>query len=232
MLSKYDLMNNPEIVQPLGSRKGVLNKPCNINLDIDRLFIAKDNVNLLVHNLYNIYQQNGGKGSKQKFRDLIPKLMNKFIHENDLSGYEAAEAQATGINNYVTVLKTINNDFMSECYKYFRWNSYNPFQDNVEVGPVESRVLKKSYELTADDHGTLDLWREQFTQVLNRNFRNNNKIPVYRTGIHTRHYDRSNEGLLFNNPDRASLETPVRGYDMSQIHKSIDRYKSEEWYGM
>ncbi len=232
MLSKYDLMNNPELVQPLGSRKGVLNKPTELSLDMNEIFISQSNINLLSHNLYTIYQQNGGKGTRKKFKELIPKLMNKFMFENDLNSYETAEAHTIGVNNHTTVLKAINKDFMSECYKHFKWNTYNPFQDDVEVGPVEARVLKKSYELTADDHGELDVWREQFVQVLNRNFRNNNKIPAYRTGIHARHYDRSNEGLHYNNPDRSSLDTPIYGYDMRQISKGIDKYKSEEWYGM
>ena len=232
MLSKRDLMDNPELVQPLGTRKGVLNKPTELKIDIEELFIARANNNLLVHNLFTIYQQNGGKGTREKFAEVIRRLMNKFIYENDLRAYETAETQATGIVNYVSLLKTINNDFMSSTYKYFKWNSYNPFQDNVEVGEWENRVLKKSYDLTNEDHGSLDLWREQFVQVLGRNFRDNNRIPAHRIGIQSRHYDRSNEGLRFNNPDRSSLETPIHGYDMSQLHRGTDKYQSEEWYSM
>ena len=78
----------------------------------------------------------------------------------------------------------------------------------------------------------MELWREQFTSVLNRQFRNNNKIPAYHVGIHTRHFDRGNEGLRYNNPDRSSLETPIYGYDMSRISDSVCNYKQDDWFGV
>lgn len=230
MLSQKDLLFHPSDVQPLGSVKGVLNKPTNIKINLLELFHSDDNTNLVSTSLYAIYRQNGGKCGRSKFRELIPLLMKKFSASNNLHGYETVEAQTTGVNNYVEALRAINKDFQKYCYKYFKWNIANPFNDEVEVGPSDKRTWKKPYELRPDDHMTLDLWREQFTQVLNRNFRDNNRIPVYRTSIHTRHFDRSNEGLLENNPDRASLENPVRGYDMSQIEKGIFNYKDNSWW--
>ncbi len=232
MLSQHDLLYHPEQVQPLGSRKGVLNKPTNIQIKLPDLFLSKSNSNNLHSALYNIYQQNGGKSTFSRFGDLITLLQRKFVKENDLNGYKMAEEQATGTNNYVDALKAINQNFHKTVYKYFRWNIYNPFHDDIEVGPNEARVFKKSADIMPEDFGTLDLWREQFTNVLSGQFRDNNRIPAYRTGIQTRHYDRSNEGLRCNDPDRASLETPIYGYDMSRIKKGVCNYKDEEWYGV
>ena len=232
MLSKQDLLYNPQNVQPLGSRKGVLNKPTNVELDIKQVFLSAKNTNLLLTGLYDIYTQNGGKSPRSKFEELITLLQRQFVKENNLYAYNTVESQATGFNNYAEVLRTINNDFTKTVYKYFKWNLYNPFKDDIEVGPNDDRKKIKSAEIMPEDFGTLDVWREQFTQSLNRQYRNNNNIPVYEKGIHMRYYDRANEGLRDNDPDRASLETPIYGYDMSNINRDTDNYKSEGWYSM
>jgi hypothetical protein len=231
MLSRSDLLNNPELVQPLGSRKGVLNKPTELTIDLNDLFLSASNSARLKHNLYTIYHQNGGKSTRAKFYQLVELLQMKFAKNNKLNEYITAEADVTGFNNYVEALKTINNDFHKMVYNYLQWNVYNPFKDDIEVGPSDDRRMKKSAEIMPEDFGTLDVWREQFSQVLNRQFRNNNRIPVYRASIHARHYDRSNEGLQFNDPDRASLENPIYGYDMSRIKGAVCNYKSEDWFG-
>lgn len=231
-LTKDDLMLWPEQVQPLGTLKGIRNRPTKIKIDLTKLFLSEANQNLLKTNLFTIYQQNGGKQRRAIFYKFIDKLTERFVLDNDLNSYETAEAQATGFNNYTEALKAINNDYHKVCYRYFSWNVANPFRDDVIVGPSDRRVVKKSYNLRPEDHGTLEVWREQFTQVLNAQFRDNNRIPVYRQALHTRHFDRSNEGLQNGDPDRSSLETPVYGYDMSKIYDNLDNYKSDQWYSM
>jgi hypothetical protein len=232
MLSLHDLMFHPESVQPIGSRKGVLNKPTNVYIDIKDLFLSPSSVSSMSVKLHSIYRQNGGKTPLSKFKQLVVLLMKKFAKENNLYDYATAEDDTMQIYNYPVILRTINKDFMTFAHRYFNWDNYNPARDTVEVGPADARELKKSAELMPDDHITLEVWHEQFTQALGRNHRDNNRIPVYRTAIHTRHYDRSNEGLKHDEADRASLETPVYGYDMSQIYKNIGNYKSEDWYSM
>lgn len=231
-LSKEDLMLRPEQVQPLGSLKGIRNKPTTIKIDLKKLFLSEPNQDMLKNNLFTIYQQNGGKQTRSAFYKFIKQLSNRFVVDNDLNAYETVEAQATGFVNYTEALKAINNSYHKVCYKYFKWNIANPFRDDVVVGPHDHRVLKKGFDLSHEDHGTLNLWREQFTQVLNSQFRDNNRIPVYRQALHTRHYDRGNEGLRDNDSDRSSLETPVYGYDMTEIYKNLDNYSKDQWYSM
>jgi hypothetical protein len=230
MLTVQDLIDKP--IQPLGTKKSLNNKPTHLNIDVKNTFASVENINMLTCNLFKIYQQNGGMQPEQKFKQLVPILVNRFLKKTDLTAYRTAEADTVGFNDYTTILRAINNDFIKMCYNYFKWNAYNPFQNDIEVGPVENRVLKKSYEIMPEDHGTLDLWREQFIQISNNKFRDNNKIPFYRIGMFTRNYDRRNEGLIHNNPDRASLDTPIYGYDMAQLKNGLCNYKSEEWYGM
>lgn len=232
-LTKHDLLYHPNDVQPIGSIKGVRNKPTKQVINITNKFLDPDNLYPLLSNVYVIYQQNGGKIPRQQFKQIIQQLAVKFAAENNLSEYSTADYQATQVLDYTYLLKTINHDFIQHCYKYFRWNVMNPFKQLYEVGDQDNRGFKKGYEFTHQDKQTLDLWREQFTQVLNNKYRDNNRIPVYRSSIHTRHYDTTNEGLQNQeDSDRASLETPIYGYDMSEIYKNLDKYKSEEWYSM
>jgi hypothetical protein len=233
-LTEYDLMFNPHLIQPVGTRKGVLNKPNDLPLKIDPydLFLAHDNVNLLCVDLYKVYQQNGGQSSRDKFRDLVLLLQHKFIKSNNLHLYTTAEWAGTGLINYVEVLRSINEEFNKLVFDYFKWDVYNPFHDLAEVSDLASgkRYLKKGSELTPDDYGTLDLWRNQITQVSNKNFRNCNKIPVYQAGLHTRNYDRDNEGLKYV-ADQSSKDNHIHGYDMRIPRKSALNYKSDEWFG-
>ena len=230
-LSEYDLMYNPHLVQPLGSFKGVANKPTNTNIDIYDIFLSGDNVNLLNGALFNVYQQNGGQSNREKFRNLILLLQNKFIKSNNLNSYTTIEGSATGLFNYVEVLRAINETFNKFVYNYFKWNVYNPFHDLVEVRNENgNRCLKKGSEMTPDDYNTLDVWRNQLTQISNKNFRNNNKIPSHQTGLHTRNYDRGNEGLKYDG-DQSSMENQIHGYDMREPRRSVLKYKSDEWFG-
>lgn len=232
MLSEKDFLLHPEELQPLGSRKGVLNKPTPLHIDIVKLFLYPGNSATLRYSLFSVYQQNGGKGREDRFAKLIVLLQRKFARENKLHEYIPAEFQAVGYINYVDALGAINQDFIKFVYKYFKWNVFNPYHDDIEVGPWEARVLKKSEDITADDFGTLDLWREQTVLTMNKFYRDGNKIPAYRTGIHARHYDRDNEGFSFSDPDRSSLEAPIYGYDMGQICKDIGKYKKKEWWSV
>ncbi len=231
-LTEYDLMFNPHLVQPIGSHKGASNKPTGIKLDIYDLFLSSSNVNLLNNDLYNVYQQNGGQSTRDKFRNLVLLQQHKFIKANNLHLYTAADQAHSKVLDYVEILRSINNDFNKYVYNYFKWNVYNPFHDLVEVSNPnnKTRYLKKGSELTTDEYGTLDLWRNEIIQVSNKNFRNNNKIPVHQAGLHTRNYDRDNEGLKYDN-DQSSMENHLHGYDMDKSCRNILNYKSDEWFG-
>ncbi len=234
MFSKKDLILHPEELQPLGSIKGVEYRPSLpfINLDMNKLFNSEGNTLLLSNNVYSIYQQNGGRVKKEKLYEIVPKLMAEFNNNKNLNNYELVEMQATNQKNWSSILKAINYDFIKFCYKYFKWNTFNPFREYAQVGDNDHRRYKRFQDLMPDDYCTLDLWREQFIQIDNSRFRDNNAIPEYRASIHTRNYDTSNEGLREGNSDRASLENFQRGFDMRTIYKMIDNYKDRDWYGM
>ena len=224
-------MLRPDLVQPLGTQKAIANLPTDIPVDMNQMFLSDRNILLLLEGLYLTYTQNGGKHGKQKFAAFVQSMAKNFVQTNNLHAYEIAEFEAIGYNDHVECLRAINLDFTKECYKYFKWNDFN-FQQRYEVGKHEKRVLKKGYEFDHTDHGTLDLWRQTSTMSLNRNFRDQNRIPPHRAHAQVRHYDRGNEGLRENNPNRASLDGQIHGYDMSSIYNQLGNYSKEKWYSM
>jgi len=238
MLSyKNALLVNPQKFKPLGTVKGKNNVESRRkfnDVDIKDIFTSRSNIAMMSYSLFKVNKQNGGSQTKEQvYLDTI-KLMKCFLTIVDVYQYETADYQATGNMNFVELLKTINNDFLKFSYsKYIKWNEFVPTRMNVEVGPRGSRKDRKMYELRPDEIITIDYWRNQETRVAGRNFRYNNEIPFWRTWLHNRHYDRSNEGLRENEPDRASLDTPVyNAYDMSGIHKVLDGWCKTSWFGM
>lgn len=230
--SDHDLLYHGDEIQPLGSIKGLTNRPTTIQINMNDLFLCKKNTNRLATGLYDIYRETGKSCTYAKFHQLITLLQKKFVKENVLETYTMAEEQAIGYNDYVAALRVINDDFYKMVYNYFEWDYYNPFKHDIEVGPNDDRKLKKSAEIMPEDYGTLNVWREQITSSLNRQFRNNNKVQPWVVGIHTRHYDRSNQGLRHGDSDEASLETPIYSYDMSKPRKTVLNYKTEDWFGV
>lgn len=221
----------PELVQPLGTQKAIANVPTDIPVNMNEMFLSDRNLYLLIEGLYLTYTQNGGTHEKKRFAAFIKAMAVHFVKNHNLHAYQIAEYEAVGFNDHVEALRAINLDFTKECYKYFKWNAFS-FQQRYEVGKQEKRVLKKGYEFNHTDHGTLDLWRQTVIQSYNRNFRDQNRIPPHREHAQVRHYDRGNEGLRENNPDRASLEGQIHGYDMSSIYNQLDKYKKEGWWSM
>jgi hypothetical protein len=195
------------------------------------VFLSEQNVYLLTHRLYNLLIQEGNKVRYNDIRNVIPVYLNAFLKTRDLRDYQVVNYQASDNINWVHILDTINNDFEKHCDKYIEWNTFNPYRMWLKVGSYQNQTQKRMRELTADDIPTIDLCSERPMVRKNNIFRYNNQIPVWQRSMNTRHYDKSNDGLRNNTADRASLETPIRGYDMSDIHGLIGKWKKEDWYG-
>lgn len=236
MIPYNDLINRPELYSPLSSHKSIRNLPAAEQFDKVNLYDAfhsKYNKDILAKSLYETGCNNGYSAPFQKFQALVPRAMHEFCLRTDISEYRVAENGATGQSNWLEELDAINNDFLKYCYNLFKWNKFNPYRAYATVGDSEHRHQKKYSELLAHDIPTIDVWAVQEVQVKNNNFRYNNQIPIWQKSMNTRHFDRTSEasGLAQRDPNRASLETPVRGYDMSSIYKLLDQWKSDSWFG-
>ena len=234
MMTESDYMNNPDLMQPLGTVKGVVNKPTFITQNLNTLFYSKQNLRQLHKKLYAEYcKDTNAKKTEREFANFFLKQVDCFKARGNLNNYVTVEFQATEFNNIHLALETINADFSAECRKYFPYQTHNPFKVDYEVGSLEEKVLKKGFDLSHTDMQTLDMWRASITNVSNGIYRDNNKIPIYRRSLHMRHIDRSNEGLRANNPDRASVENFIpQRYNMDKIKNTHLNYKDEKWFGL
>lgn len=235
MISQYDLINQPEEYKPLSTIKGALNIESRVRYDRVPLaceFMHPRNQLLLIKGLHHVSRNNGGRSTMDKFRQLVPNLMKDFTSKNDLEQYITAEYQATGVNNWHEALRTINNQFIQYAYNYLRWNHFNPFREWATVGATGERKHKRFQDLLAHDIPTLDLEGQQEIQLLAKFYRHHNKIPFYQHTMHKRHYDNGNEGLRNGSPDRASLDTPIHGYNMRNVEKILNKFKKDEWWGI
>lgn len=234
MIPYKDFILNPEKYKPLGSVKSILNKQSENTfdtVDIKKLFNSSSNISKMTLKLYEVYLQNGGKDIYDKFSNNIIYLSKTFSNENNLYNFKYVDS--TNQNNWVEILKFINNKFTKYCYNWFKWNSFVPTRDVVEVGTYDNRKKKHFFELMADDIPTLNYWRKQEVYRVNNMFRYNNEIPFWQKTMNTRYYDKSNEGFRNGDSDRASLENPVYDrYNMSNMNDLLDSWNKGDWFGI
>lgn len=231
-----DLVERPELYEPLSSYKSVRNlesKHRYNNLDMNQLFLDKNNIFTQANRFYTIHRNNGGRSKFNKIYELIRQNSKLFAKNNNLNSYITADVEVTGQIDWVEALKAVNRDFINNCKNLMQWNTFVPTREWAEVGPKSNRVQKKFHEMTADDAKTLDVWQKQEVAVMAKFFRDNNKIPFYQHTMSRRHYDRGNEGLHAADADRASLSNYVpHTYDMRDVVSTLDKWKSDEWFGV
>ncbi len=220
-----DLMNVPHLYEPLGSKKSVNNLECKSNfvdIDIVKLFTSTHNIAYLTRTMYNTAQKNGSDMSQEYISRNIPSWVHKFATQNNLYRYTLVDEQP----DWVAILRFINNEFLSKCYNMLRWNSFVPTRMSAMVDGKE----KKFSDLTYEDYQKISFWETQDVNRTNSSFRNNNEIPFWRKHIHVRHYDRDNDGLQYDDPDRASLDTPIYQRTARNNDELLDFWSRKNWY--
>ncbi len=231
---KYnDLLLDPQNFQPLSSVRAVKNEALGLSVDMYKLFLSESNIRQIAQSLYRISQNNSDGRPIEFFYRITPKMMNLFSKQKNLYDYQMAEASEGGNINWVETVKAINYDFMKECLNTFHWNNYNPFRDTyLTVGDSDNRKKKRACDLMADDYGTIDVYGVTDINRENKHFRYNNTIPFWQRTMNIRHYDRGNEGLRYNDPDEASRDSHIRGYDMSNINATLNNWQKSTWFGL
>lgn len=230
-----DLINIPQDYQPLGSVKStrdLANKQPFTQMSIRKLFLAPTNKLMLSRQLYAISKENGGQANLNRFIALVKELTDKYAEQHDLNSYAMNEAPETGQIDWKLTLQALNNEFLQHCYSMLQWNKYVPFREKTMVGAFGERRLKELKDLTAEDIPTVDVWASVDINRSNKNFRYLNQIPPWQYTMSRRHYDRANEGFHTKNADRASLNTPISGYDQSTSFAILNNWTKTGWFGI
>jgi hypothetical protein len=211
-------------------RKNQPSKVETVRMDNHWLFLSKDNRKYLINAMFKIHKKFGGGLKQIAFTKSIPDMMERYAEKNHLDDFESLHD-----NDWLEILHFTNDKFIKEHYLKFKKMAKHTFEVEDSLGQAEVNVfqehlagkngiMKRPDRLTAEDIKNLDVWEpiEHYTD--NSKFRADNKFRVWQTSVHTRNYDRSNEGLVHGNSRVASRVVPQRGYDMSGIHKSVGRY--------
>lgn len=192
-------------------------------------------------------EKNLAKVASQMYRQLPAEIQNNYFdYKSSILPYMKKwilhqSLPAIDINpNRINILE-LNNNF-TNTHRFLFEKSPVQIDQNKQIKPVIDNVwrqkvvlheydpitktmqktTKSGADLTPDDYGKLDLWKED-TVYFDYDFVN--KWKSFRQWGHAnavipRHVDRSNEGLQCRDPARASLTQPQRGYDMSEWHRA------------
>ena len=195
------------------------------------VFLLKENVAYISKYIYMMHRQNGGRMSQGLFMKAVPELMRMWSIKENVDMFE-------GGFDWALTLDYLNNRFVDDHKSYYATDGAdtNVFQAIIPVGTVDEyggKVYesKKYDEMTAFDYQNLDVYgpMRTFVSDVSGPYRNKNRIPVNQKSMNTRQFSRENEGLRSENWARASLEVPIRGYDMSKILANTGRYNNLEW---
>ncbi len=194
-------------------------------------FLCVENQRFLTKKIYSLHKMNNGAYKYLYFKIKIPSRVKQWIKYNDINNFNGV------IFGGINTLEFINKKFISDNYDLYTFNdNFSPLEANVYKNKLKFAIPtanetqyqiieKKPGELLAHDYGNLDLWEKQTTEITSDHQRYRNKIPFWQRTMNNRHYDRGNQGFHHADPNRASLNVDVYGYDdeMKKLANLIDK---------
>lgn len=220
-----------ELYLSVKDRKNAPSRVETIRMNNSMLFLSDANKKYVTNGMYSLHKKFGGGMEKIVFIEQIPKLMLDWSKKVPLDDMESLNDI-----DWMEILHFTNDKFMKKHYVHFKKTSphsfkvgnlglpeINVFREDFETGEV-NKIKKKGDHLTAEDIKSMDVWEPIEHYRSNDNFRCNNKLRIWQKAVQKRNYDRSNEGLRHGHSKTASRVVPQRGYDMSAILDSTNKY--------
>jgi len=193
------------------------------------IFLSKKNIHYMTYHIIALSNMNKTGADTTKLAKTIPNMMIEWARKEDLNDFEYIYP------NVLLILGFLNEKFLgshSSIYDRVDLTARNVFRikDRVTVDACGNQELKRYEEMTAADYQNIDVYQDQQTYTYDALNRYKNKFPIWQYSMSSRPYDLSNDGLHTSNPDRASLDMQVRGYDMSNIIKGSNNYETNPYY--
>lgn len=195
----------------------------------EKMFLSKDNTVYLVPKVVRLYSDRGLLGDAKKIYENMGFFQKYFLAKQLNYEHSASEY----IQNWVERLDFTNREFLKWFDEILREDDFpgkghDDFQPDFD--PTKQKIrfsrslgdddIKLGKDLRVNDIRALDVWGPKTQYSSGANYRRANKIPLWQKG-NIRQYDRSNDGLQTSD-DRASLETPIYGYNMEEIYRSME----------
>ena len=191
------------------------------NLSNNDIFLSKKNVHYMTYYLIKLSKKNMTNNQPSELVSLIPKMMLEWAKKNNINDSEYI------YDNILLTLEFLNKKFIiNHACVYGKndkknLNVFRGFQ-SVTIDSCGNSEIKKNDMLTADNYKNMDVWEERQEYTYDKRNRYGNAIPIWQRSMNIRQYDHESDGLHTSNPDRASLDTQVRGYNMSNIIRGSD----------
>jgi hypothetical protein len=208
------------------SNKEKMNPPATNYLDnlsnID-IFLSKKNIHYMTYYLVSMNKANMTGVNPSDLAPLVPNMMIEWAKKNNIGDSEYI------YDNILLTLEFLNKKFIiNHAYDKNDKSNINVFRGSgvVTIDSCGNEETKKYSEMTADNYKNIDVWQDRQEYTYDKRNRYGNSIPIWQRSMNIRHYDHESDGLHTSNPDRASLDNQVRGYNMDNIIKGSDFYQN------
>ncbi len=174
--------------------------------------------------IYRAYVEKGGDRPYLEFREEVFGRMRTWAIKNDINKFRSIhpDSRLLYLNN-LFINQTIDSLHIGRQIE----SVHNEVYGNVYLAHTDDfgdmiHETKKREDLLAHEYGMLDFGEPAPAFANSSIMVRNNAIPMDRISRHPRNYDRSNEGYRVGDPDLASRQNLVRGYNMDTVHDIAD----------
>jgi hypothetical protein len=178
-----------------------------------QIFLTSKNIEFVSRKAYTAHIFSGGQETFETIKSKVKTLMPLWATDVNLDSYAPTVKWTTR-----EALIAFNDMFIEDHKAEFEVES----KDNSKF--VDPILKKKPEDYLADDYGKLRFPMPRPLYITDMQQRYKNAIPVWQLALTKRHFDRTQESFPIEDPMRASLVNPVRGYDMSKAYETIDKY--------
>lgn len=189
------------------------------------IFLSKKNIHYMTHYLIAMNEKNKTGNNPSDLVHLVPKMMVEWASKEKLNDSEYA------YSDILLTLAFLNEQFLinhANVYDRSNLSTRNIFRvnDKITIDGCGNQESKKYNEMTAVDYQNIDVWQSQQVYTYDKRNRYGNEIPTWQKSMNIRQYERNSDGLHESNPDRASLDMQIRGYNMSNQIRGSTSYEN------
>ena len=165
-------------------------------INIRNKFLSNENIRHLTKQVTDYIISNniniiGTNNSKRNIDPLITyDYVSKHLMLKMITRFNIDEYVNTNVDTFY-LLSMMNNDFLHMVSKLLPSNTFRP-NHSLVIANNEPILMPN---VTPEHIQSLNLWKPYEVNIKNSHHRYGNKLPVWQTSMHTRNYDRDNEGL-------------------------------------
>ncbi len=223
-----------DVMDPAVTKKDRRDFATNYAYTNAELFLSQDNVDYICKRIYYIHKDRNGQNEYRYFASVVPPEMAAWAKKRDINNF--TELAMTEIN----IINYINKRFISENEQLFMNNlardsnfivadsgvmEFNVYKGNAIIDGYDANghrnyQVKPYKDMLASDMEQIRVWEPTSIEMNSGHFRDHNRIQKDQISRHARNVDRDNrgQGLKTDDPEIASLNNPIRGFNMELIY--------------